>query len=42
MKSFKNFLSEAYSFFPETAAEIESGLTDWSDEAIAEVNDLLD
>jgi hypothetical protein len=42
MKSFKNFLSEAYSFFPETAAEIESGLTDWSEEAIAEVNDLLD
>jgi len=43
MKSFKHFyLSEAYSFFPETAAEIESELTNWSEEAIAEVNDLLD
>jgi len=43
MKTFKSFLSEAYSFFPETVAEIESGLaSDWSAEAIAELVSVLD
>jgi hypothetical protein len=41
MKTFKSYLSEAYSFFPETAAEIEAGL-DWSPEAISEVISVLD
>ena len=43
MLTFMSFLSEAYSFFPETATEIETGLeSDWSDESIAEVISVLD
>lgn len=44
MKTFIEYLplAEAYNFFPETAAEIEAGLADWSEEAIAEVIELLD